>query len=390
MKDSLEVNVNGKKVGYLVFENNEYIYSYTGDDKNDYISLTMPVRVKSYANKQLHPIFEMHLPEGYLLSIIKKHFSKITKTDDFGLLKLMSENIKGRVSYKKNASLDSEILTLESLIHPSSSNLFDELVNKFALSSALSGVQPKVLAKVQDKATLAFQDYIVKSWGEDYPNLALNEYYCMQIIKKANIEVPEFYLSDDHKLFIMKRFDLKEDGKFLGFEDMCVLQAKQRDDKYDGSYEAIAKTIKIFTSAKYKKNALREFFKMIVINNFVQNGDGHLKNYGLLYEDMNNIKLAPSYDVVSTTIYIKNDIPALHLLGSKKWWTKKFLIRFGTETCDLSLKESNVLYDECLAALQDVIDEIKIKIKSEKNEDVSEFLWKLLEVFGTYLEDPEK
>ncbi len=390
MKDSLEVNVNGKKVGYLVFENNEYIYSYTGDDKNDYISLTMPVRVKSYANKQLHPIFEMHLPEGYLLSIIKKHFSKITKTDDFGLLKLMSKNIKGRVSYKKNASLDSEILTLESLIHPSSSNLFDELVNKFALSSALSGVQPKVLAKVQDKATLAFQDYIVKSWGEDYPNLALNEYYCMQIIKKANIEVPEFYLSDDHKLFIMKRFDLKEDGKFLGFEDMCVLQAKQRDDKYDGSYEAIAKTIKIFTSAKYKKNALREFFKMIVINNFVQNGDGHLKNYGLLYEDMNNIKLAPSYDVVSTTIYIKNDIPALHLLGSKKWWTKKFLIRFGTETCDLSLKESNVLYDECLAALQDVIDEIKIKIKSENNEDVSEFLWKLLEVFGTYLEDPEK
>ena len=101
MKDSLEVNVNGKKVGNLVFENNEYIYSYTADDKNDYISLTMLVRVKSYANKQLHPIFEMHLPEGYLLSIIKKHFSKLTKTDDFGLLKLMSKNIKGRVSYKK-------------------------------------------------------------------------------------------------------------------------------------------------------------------------------------------------------------------------------------------------------------------------------------------------
>ena len=388
MKDSLEVNVYGKKVGNLVFENNEYIYSYTSDDKNDYISLTMPVRVKSYANKQLHPIFEMHLPEGYLLSVIKKHFSKITKTDDFGLLKLMSKNIKGRVSYKKNASLDSEILTLESLIHPSSSNLFDELVNKFALSSALSGVQPKVLAKVQDKATLAFQDYIVKSWGEDYPNLALNEYYCMQIIKKANIEVPEFYLSDDHKLFIMKRFDLKEDGRFLGFEDMCVLQAKQRDDKYDGSYEGIVKTIKTFTSGKHKKNALSQFFKMIVINHFVQNGDAHLKNYGLLYEGIDNVKLAPSYDVVSTTMYIKNDIPALHLLGSKKWWGRKFLIRFAIETCDLSLKESNTLYDECLTALQDVIDEIKIKIKSENNEDVKDFLRELLEVFGVYLEPP--
>jgi serine/threonine-protein kinase HipA len=390
MKDSLEVNVNGKKVGNLVFENNEYIYSYTGDEKHDYISLTMPVRVKSYINRQLHPIFEMHLPEGYLLSVIKKHFSKLTKTDDFGLLKLMSQNIKGRVNYKNQKSLDREVLTLDSLIHPSTSTLFDELVNKFALTSALSGVQPKVLAKVQDKATLAFQDYIVKSWGEDYPNLALNEYYCMQIIKKANIEVPEFYLSDDHKLFIMKRFDLKEDGTFLGFEDMCVLQAKQRDDKYDGSYEGIVKTIKTFTSAKHKKNALSQFFKMIVINNFVQNGDGHLKNYGLLYEDIHNIKLAPSYDVVSTTMYIKNDIPALHLLGSKKWWTRKFLIRFALESCDLSLKESNALYDECLVALQCVIDEIKIKIEVENSEDIKVFLGKLIEIFEVYLESSEK
>lgn len=390
MKDSLEVNVNCEKAGNLVFENQEYIYSYSSENKNDYLSLTMPIRTKSYTNKLLHPIFEMHLPEGYLLSVIKKHFSKLTKTDDFGLLKLMSQNIKGRVNYKNKESSEGEILTLDNLLYPSTSTLFDELVNKFALTSALSGVQPKVLAKVQDKATLSFQDYIVKSWGEDYPNLALNEYYCMQIIKKANIKVPEFYLSDDHQLFIMKRFDLKEDGTFLGFEDMCVLQAKQRDDKYDGSYEGIVKTIKIFASVRYKKNALRQFFKMVVINNFVQNGDGHLKNYGLVYKDIDNIELAPSYDVVSTTMYIKNDIPALHLLGSKKWWSKKYLLRFAVESCDLSLKESNTLYDECLVALQCVIDEIEVKIKSENNEEVNIFLWKLIEIFSVYLEHPDE
>ena len=65
MKDSLEVNVNSEKVGNLVFENNEYIYGYASDDNNNYISLTMPVRAKNYVNRQLHPIFEMHLPEGY-------------------------------------------------------------------------------------------------------------------------------------------------------------------------------------------------------------------------------------------------------------------------------------------------------------------------------------
>lgn len=44
----------------------------------------MPVRAKSYDLPYLMPIFEMHLPEGYLLSLIKKHFAKITTTDDFG------------------------------------------------------------------------------------------------------------------------------------------------------------------------------------------------------------------------------------------------------------------------------------------------------------------
>ncbi len=59
----------------------------------------MPVRAKDYIYNKLHPIFEMHLLEGYLLSIIKKHFSKIVKTDDFGLLKVISSSIKGRIIY---------------------------------------------------------------------------------------------------------------------------------------------------------------------------------------------------------------------------------------------------------------------------------------------------
>lgn len=56
---------------------------------------------------------------------------------------------------------------------------------------------------------------------------------------------------------------------------------------------------------------------MIVINFLLKNGDAHLKNFGLLYDDINNIRLVPAFDVVTTTLYIKSDIPALHLLGSK-------------------------------------------------------------------------
>lgn len=368
MQYSLAVDVFEKTVGTLSEENDKFIFSYL--DKNvDFLSLTMPVRNEQYLNNKLHPIFEMHLPEGYLLSIIKKHFSKLTKTDDFGLLKLMSRSINGRITYNTKTSKESNSLKLEELLNPNNDNLFEELVSRFALTSSLSGVQPKVLATIKNKATLKYDDYIVKSWGDEYPELALNEYYCMCIVKYANIDVPEFYISSDDKLFIMKRFDIKEDGMKLGFEDMCVLQAKQRDDKYEGTYEQIVKTIKTFVSPKHKRSSLMQFFKMIVINNIVQNGDAHLKNFGLIYSNISNIKLAPAYDIVSTTAYIKNDIPALHLLGSKKWWNKKYLLRFGIESCDLSKNEVNKLYDECIEAVLKVKDELENRIEKESDDD---------------------
>ena len=377
----LDVNVNGDVIGKLHQEQNRFIFSYNSKE-SQFLSLTMLPRVEQYIHDKLHPVFEMNLPEGYLLSIIKKHFSKFTKTDDFGLLKLMSKSIKGRIAYGNVEKKANSSLSLDEVLAPSSPKLFEELVSRFALNSALSGVQPKVLATIENKATLKYDDYIIKAWGEEYPQLALNEYYCMKIVQYAGIEVPDFYISKDHKLFIMKRFDIKDDGLKIGFEDMCVLQAKQRDDKYEGSYEQIVKTIKTFTSPKYKKSSLRDFFKLIVINNIVQNGDAHLKNFGLIYTNFSDIRLSPAYDVVSTTAYIKNDIPALHLLGSKKWWNKKNIIKFGTESCDLKKSEAEQLYKICLEASAKVsleINQLLLKGKlDEQKRTVLEHIIKLI------------
>jgi len=158
---SLHVDVEKKRSGILTYENGEYIYNYTSQDSSNYVSLTMPVRQKGYIHSKLHPIFEMHLPEGYLLSIVKKHFAKLHKTDDFGLLKLMSASIKGRVTFQTHEKKEKDFLFLDDLLSPKNENLFDELVSRFALTSSLSGVQPKVVAKVEDKATLKLEDYSV-------------------------------------------------------------------------------------------------------------------------------------------------------------------------------------------------------------------------------------
>lgn len=352
MNDKLSVWVANQKVGELYREQNEIVFRYTTEDETRFVSLTMPVRAKSYALSYLMPIFEMHLPEGYLLSVIKKHFSKLATTDDFGLLSILAPSISGRVHYALDRVQKDEPLTLDALLHNPSAHLFQSLVARFALSSPLSGVQPKVLANIQDKATLKYEDVIVKSWGEDYPELALNEYLCMTALKLADIPVPEFYLSDDERLFVMKRFDVCENGAdWLGFEDMCVLQAKRKDDKYTGSYEQLAKSIKTFVSAHHKQASLIQFFKMMVMNHLLQNGDAHLKNFGIVYENRQQVRLAPAYDVVCTSYYVPQDMTALTMQGTKRWQSKQGLIKFAIDACELTSKQANTHYNECTAAL---------------------------------------
>lgn len=370
MSSELDVCVDGHQTGKLFKETADIVFSYGDSTPPDqFVSLTMPVRRKEYSHRYLHPIFEMHLPEGYLLSTIKKQFAKITDTDDLGLLRLLAPSIRGRIEYNRQDQSESNPLHLNTLLHSDNPGLFEELVSRFALRSALSGVQPKVLAQLENKATLRLDDFIVKAWGQDYPALALNEYCCMLACKYADIPVPEFHLSDDESLFIMKRFDLNEDGSALGFEDMCVLQAKQRDDKYTGSYEQVAKTIKTFASPVSKRASLEQFFKMIVLNNALQNGDAHLKNFGLTYKNTDSIRLAPAYDIVCTTVYINRDIPALTLAGSKKWMPRAKLERFGVQACELTGARATALYEECRNALRELLPYLTMRLAQTPDTD---------------------
>lgn len=382
--NKLQVLANRLPVGELLKEQQRYVFSYRSDVPQDgYVSLTMPVRTRSYEHSKLPPIFEMHLPEGYLLSVLKRHFAKLTGSDDLSMLHLLAGGIRGRLSYQSTGTTEAYTpLELGDLLSPSE-NLFDELVERFALRSAVSGVQPKVLAQVQDKATLKFEDYIVKTWGDEYPELALNEYWCMKLVQAAGIPVPEFYLSTDARFFIMKRFDIVED-KYLGFEDACVLQAKGRDDKYEGSYEQLAKTILSFVSPQHKSSAMKQYFKMMVLNQWLQNGDAHLKNFGILYENEKNIWLAPAYDVVCTTAYISNDLSALTLLGSRKWWQRKYLLQFAQSHCQLSAAQAVELYDECLQALQLVCEQLKEQLSAGLPAKQTEILKHLLKLMHNH------
>lgn len=370
-ENSLKIYLNKTHSGTLTYEDERYIFNYLEGAK-DVVSLTMPIRAASWESKKLHPVFEMNLPEGVLKEAIKYHFSKIISMDDMSLLRLIGPYMLGRVKFEKLA-LKEEVLELDSILNTSKQNLFDELMERFAIRSGVSGVQPKLLLSAHNKTTMKFEHYIVKSWEKEYPNLALNEYFCMRAVQNANLPTPEFYISDDFSMFVMKRFDIKEDGNYFGFEDMCVLTARGTEQKYDGSYEEISRIIKDVIPAAKQRESLKLFFKALIMNHLLQNGDAHLKNYGILYEnDFYDAYLAPIYDVITTTVYIKNDIPALKLGDGKLWWKQKTYKAFAKQSCALSNKEYEEILGECYKAIQMTKKEVEIFV--QEHQDAQEFL----------------
>jgi serine/threonine-protein kinase HipA len=61
----------------------------------------------------------------------------------------------------------------------------------------------------------------------------------------------------------------------------------------------------------------------------IENGDAHLKNFSVIYENPEGpVRLAPAYDLVATTPYIPKDTLALTLDGSKQFPDREKLLRF--------------------------------------------------------------
>src|SRR4029077_14845990 len=75
---------------------------------------------------------------------------------------------------------------------------------------------------------------------------------------------------------------------------------------------------------------MEKLFTLIVLNCALRNGDAHLKNFGIVYDDvLGEARLAPVYDLVTTTIYIPKDSMALTLNGTTRWPSGKELRRLG-------------------------------------------------------------
>jgi serine/threonine-protein kinase HipA len=72
--------------------------------------------------------------------------------------------------------------------------------------------------------------------------------------------------------------------------------------------------------------------------------------------------MAPTYDIVTTTAYIKNDVPALTLAGTKKWWPRKFLEQFAGTHLSLTSREIRDIFEQTTTAVAETRRDIAVYV----------------------------
>ena len=156
--------------------------------------------------------------------------------------------------------------------------------------------------------------YILKPQTERFERLPEMEDLTMHLAEIARIPtVPHALIryADGELNYITRRIDCTDDGRKLPMEDMCQLAGKLTEQKYQGSYELIAKLIERYSSVP--KLDLVNFWEQVVFSWMVGNADMHLKNFSLYSEKAGRYVLTPTYDQVSTAIVMPEDTDQLAL-----------------------------------------------------------------------------
>lgn len=183
-------------------------------------------------------------------------------------------------------------------------------------------------------------DWIVKTPSTQHKDVPLNEYSSMSLAAMVGVNIPDIKLVALDKLvnlppinlpqenlaFAIKRFD-REEGKRIHMEDFAQVFVKYPHEKYNtANYEQIARVLYLFSGDGLAD--AQQLARRLLVNVLLANGDAHLKNWSLIYMDKITPRLSPSYDIVTTGVYVENERQFALNLGKTKDWYQVSLQHF--------------------------------------------------------------
>lgn len=334
---------------------------------HEFVSLTMPVQSASWVWPALHPFFQVSLPEGFLLSVLKEQLGPHLGASGLDLLAVVGHNLVGRVqvSAAEHPHASTALDDLTPLLHGAASEqVFLELMTRH-LASGVSGVVPKFLSDdtiaLFRKGTVATERHIVKGSSAQQPFIALNEHLCMQAAAATQAKVARTMVSDDGQILVVERFDIDPvTGQRRGFEDFCSLLGLTPDDKYDSTWERVARLTRDYVPIDRLLAANEQLAITLLLTHALGNADCHTKNLAFIYDDFDNVEVAPIYDMLTILAYdgYANNPPGMYVDGRKSWDASKALWRYLQAHLGIAPARQRELVDRVCTGVASVVPEL--------------------------------
>lgn len=214
--------------------------------------------------------------------------------------------------------------------------------------SSISGVQPKLLAVIDDRKLRPTNywetsTHIIKLPPERNPELV--EYEYMAILATKHLlprdEIVDADLTDLHlrdgskrKVLAIKRFDRTEGQGKIHFEEVNQLLGNQNHDRYNGSYSDIAHVL----DEKIGHDSVKQFYARLVTQFLVGNVDNHFKNFALFSNG--SWKMTPDYDLAPSASFVTHGTLALKMPGAE-YKDRDGKTRFARADKDVEYKTLN-------------------------------------------------
>jgi serine/threonine-protein kinase HipA len=183
----------------------------------------------------------------------------------------------------------------------------------------------------------------------------------MQVAARVT-ECAETKLSRDGNVLIVRRFDVDEKGNpFRAMEDFCALLGMRPQQKYETTWERIAKAVRTHVQGSLQYGTFQRLTAMLLLTYALRNADCHSKNLALLYTSRQDARLAPVYDFFTTSVYAGyGDNPPGILFGGKKTWLPgKTLAQLIAANFGISNREQKLTVEKISDAVADTAPAVR-------------------------------
>lgn len=301
------------------------------------ISLTMPLRSRTYGADQVMPWLANLLPETHLSEIGQR--LKISPQDIVGLLTRLGRDTAGAFSIGEprrdgnNFRVVPDEAALDRILNELPERPF--LVGEQGVSMSLAGVQDKLPVYIGEDGRIANpidgtpSTHILKPDIRRLAGSVQNEAFCMTLAKLCGLETSEVTTGRAGKrdYLLVKRYDRIADAqgttRRVHQEDFCQLLGLFPSEKYERtglSQRGGATLTQMFDAlARYVSPAERlKLLDAVIFNILICNSDSHAKNYSVVIGAAGTAKFAPLYDLMCAAVYKQVDQSLPQQIGTKQ------------------------------------------------------------------------